>query len=149
VAGGVAGAQPSARHRRTGDEPSRGTPEVPEPPASDRVDAFGEPPASARPVQELRPERRTTGGPGSLRRPPGGASRGGGRGSRPDRPDLPKRVRQANIAPQLREEREKPAEPAEPPVERSPEELRSMLSSIQRNTKRGRSESIVEFDEGS
>ncbi|MFI0351814.1 nitrate- and nitrite sensing domain-containing protein [Actinomadura sp. 9N407] len=144
------GSQPSARHRRGGGEPPQGVPETGVPPASDppMSERSGDPPASGRPVQELRSERRTTGGPGSLRRPPGGSSRGGGRGGRPE---LPRRVRQANIAPQLREEPggESSAPPPEPPPERSPEELRSMMSSIQRGTKRGRSESIVEFDEGS
>ncbi|WP_395106484.1 nitrate- and nitrite sensing domain-containing protein [Actinomadura sp. SCN-SB] len=105
--------------------------------------------ASSRPVQELRPERERRpggGGTGSLRRPPGGAGRGRG-----GRPDLPRRVRQANLAPQLREEPsgETVAEQPPPRAERSPEELRSMMSSIQRGTRRGRTESTIEFDEGS
>jgi len=60
-------------------------------------------------------------------------------------------VRQANLAPQLREEPsgETVAEQPPPRAERSPEELRSMMSSIQRGTRRGRTESTIEFDEGS
>ncbi|GAA0353620.1 nitrate- and nitrite sensing domain-containing protein [Actinoallomurus spadix] len=54
------------------------------------------------------------------------------------RPALPRRVRQANLAPQLREE----AEPVDNATsnERSPEELRTMLSSIQKGWLRGRSD---------
>ena len=107
--------------------------------------------SGGRSVQELRPERRSGGGTGPLRRPPGGGSRG--RGGRSDRPELPRRVRQASLAPQLKEEAPAPAPaPADQPPtrpERSPEELRSMMSSIQLGTRRGRSESIIEFDEGS
>ncbi|MEW2358398.1 nitrate- and nitrite sensing domain-containing protein [Spirillospora sp. NPDC029432] len=148
--------QLGSRHRRPDGEPPRSVPDpapAPEPPRPERSER---PERSARPVQELRPERRTTGGPGSLRRPPGGASRGGG--SRGGRPELPKRVRQANLAPQLREEAggEPAPAPAESRAERSPEELRSMMSSIQLGTRRGRDETVaepnienIEFDEGS
>ncbi|MEU5882797.1 nitrate- and nitrite sensing domain-containing protein [Spirillospora sp. NPDC047279] len=71
------------------------------------------------------------------RKAPGGASR----------PDLPRRVAQANLAPQLRRDRgagagEPAAAPAPPRSERSPEELRSMMSSIQRGTRRGRAEGV-------
>ncbi|MEV5711556.1 nitrate- and nitrite sensing domain-containing protein [Actinoallomurus sp. NPDC052274] len=54
------------------------------------------------------------------------------------RPSLPRRVRQANLAPQLREE----VEPVNNATsnERSPEELRTMLSSIQKGWLRGRSD---------
>ncbi|GAA3932048.1 hypothetical protein GCM10023085_11700 [Actinomadura viridis] len=156
-----------ARHRRAQGEPPQPMPEPPAPtpptpptppPPSAVPPPGAEPPAASRPyVQELRPERRQNSGgaTGPLRRPPGGGSRGGGGGGpRGGRPDLPKRVRQANLAPQLREEATGEngvqAEPASPPrAERSPEELRSMMSSIQRGTRRGRTESTVEFDEGS
>ncbi|MGH3320939.1 MAG: sensor histidine kinase [Streptosporangiaceae bacterium] len=57
------------------------------------------------------------------------------------RPALPRRVRQASLAPQLKDD---PALSEEPPGEdedeRSPEELRMMLSSIQRGWLRGRSD---------
>jgi hypothetical protein len=56
-----------------------------------------------------------------------------------DRPALPRRVRQANLAPQLREEVEPVSDTAS--GERSPEELRTMLSSIQKGWLRGRSDS--------
>ncbi|WP_344593078.1 sensor histidine kinase [Actinomadura vinacea] len=117
------------------------------------------PPAAPRPVQEARSERRAGGSGGGNtgppRRPPGGGSRGGGggRGGRGERPDLPRRVRQANMAPQLRDEpsgeNSLPADQPAPRADRSPEELRSMMSSIQRGTQRGRTESTIEFDEGS
>ncbi|MEO3829502.1 nitrate- and nitrite sensing domain-containing protein [Actinomadura sp. B10D3] len=69
------------------------------------------------------------------RRPPGGS---GG-----SRPPLPKRVRQENMASQLREDRAAAAPPAaEPRAGRSPEELRSMMSSIQQGTRRGRAEAL-------
>ncbi|MGH3381660.1 MAG: hypothetical protein ACRDP6_43730, partial [Actinoallomurus sp.] len=55
------------------------------------------------------------------------------------RPSLPRRVRQANLAPQLREEVEPVSDTAS--GERSPEELRTMLSSIQKGWLRGRSDS--------
>jgi signal transduction histidine kinase len=55
------------------------------------------------------------------------------------RPALPRRVRQANLAPQLREEVEPVSDTAS--GERSPEELRTMLSSIQKGWLRGRSDS--------
>jgi signal transduction histidine kinase len=54
------------------------------------------------------------------------------------RPALPRRVRQANLAPQLRDEAEPVTDAAS--SERSPEELRTMLSSIQKGWLRGRSE---------
>ncbi|NKZ08156.1 histidine kinase, partial [Actinomadura latina] len=70
------------------------------------------------------------------RRPPGGSGAAG-------RPALPKRVRQENMAAQLREDRSAaPTPPAEPRPSRSPEELRSMMSSIQQGTRRGRAEAL-------
>jgi signal transduction histidine kinase len=54
------------------------------------------------------------------------------------RPALPRRVRQANLAPQLRDEVEPVSDTAS--GERSPEELRTMLSSIQKGWLRGRSD---------
>jgi hypothetical protein len=48
-------------------------------------------------------------------------------------------VRQANLAPQLRDEVEPVSDTAS--GERSPEELRTMLSSIQKGWLRGRSDS--------
>jgi signal transduction histidine kinase len=55
------------------------------------------------------------------------------------KPSLPRRVRQANLAPQLRDEVEPVSDTAS--GERSPEELRTMLSSIQKGWLRGRSDS--------
>ncbi|MFJ2028246.1 nitrate- and nitrite sensing domain-containing protein [Streptosporangium sp. NPDC087985] len=50
---------------------------------------------------------------------------------------LPRRVRQANISPQLRQA---PSLAAEPEEERSPEEARALLSSLQTGWRRGRSD---------
>ncbi|MFI0451151.1 nitrate- and nitrite sensing domain-containing protein [Actinomadura sp. 6N118] len=63
------------------------------------------------------------------------------------RPALPQRVRQANLAPQLRRDETSTGElvlpaPVEARNERSPEELRSMMSSIQAGTRRGRAEPV-------
>ncbi|MBO2458651.1 sensor histidine kinase [Actinomadura violacea] len=95
--------------------------------------AWGEPPA--RP-EERPAAQRTPRSPREVRRRPPGASRA-------DRPALPKRVRQENMAAQLREEQaERPAPEAAPRAGRTPEELRSMMSSIQQGTRRGRAESL-------
>jgi hypothetical protein len=61
------------------------------------------------------------------------------------KPVLPRRVRQANLAPQLREE----SEPVNDVTssERSPEELRTMLSSIQKGWLRGRSDATTHHQE--
>ncbi|MBB6397187.1 signal transduction histidine kinase [Actinomadura coerulea] len=75
--------------------------------------------------------------PREVRRRPPGKSPGA------DRPSLPKRVRQENMASQLREENSAPAAPAPTArADRSPEQLRSMMSSIQQGTRRGRAESL-------
>ncbi|MFL6053901.1 MAG: nitrate- and nitrite sensing domain-containing protein [Actinoallomurus sp.] len=71
--------------------------------------------------------------------PPPPASSGTAEPAAPGtRPTLPRRVRQANLAPQLREE----VEPVTDAMsnERSPEELRTMLSSIQKGWLRGRTD---------
>jgi signal transduction histidine kinase len=65
--------------------------------------------------------------------PPPSAAGGAG-----TRPSLPRRVRQANLAPQLRDEVEPLSDTAS--GERSPDELRTMLSSIQKGWLRGRSD---------
>lgn len=65
--------------------------------------------------------------------PPPSAAGGAG-----TRPSLPRRVRQANLAPQLRDEVEPVSDTAS--GERSPDELRTMLSSIQKGWLRGRSD---------
>ncbi|WP_433249185.1 sensor histidine kinase [Streptosporangium sp. CA-135522] len=57
---------------------------------------------------------------------------------------LPRRVRQANISPQLRQE---PVSVAEP-EERSPEEARALLSSLQAGWRRGRSEGEDNGEDG-
>jgi hypothetical protein len=64
-----------------------------------------------------------------------------------ERPPLPKRVRQENMAAQLREDPTVTApRPAAPRADRSPEELRSMMSSIQQGTRRGRAEALDSED---
>ncbi len=77
-------------------------------------------------------------GPSALREsaappPIGGTDGTGGTG----KPPLPRRIRQANLAPQLREEIEPVTAASDG---RSPEELRTMLSSIQKGWLRGRSD---------
>ncbi|MFD0688271.1 sensor histidine kinase [Actinomadura fibrosa] len=76
--------------------------------------------------------------PREVRRRPAGEARAGA-----DRPALPKRVRQENLATQLREEAaaQVPTAP-EPRADRSPEQVRAMMSSIQQGTRRGRAESL-------
>ncbi|MBO2448151.1 nitrate- and nitrite sensing domain-containing protein [Actinomadura barringtoniae] len=65
-----------------------------------------------------------------------------GKSGKSGKPHLPRRVRQANIAPQLREDQAPPppADPASTRPERSPEDLRAMMSAIQTGTRRGREE---------
>ncbi|MFG2006337.1 nitrate- and nitrite sensing domain-containing protein [Spirillospora sp. NPDC048911] len=93
------------------------------------------PPESVMPPSEPpgeRPELPTR------RKAPGDSGNGG-------RPALPQRVRQANLAPQLRKDAGNTGEqtlPPEPRTERSPEELRSMMSSIQLGSRRGRAEPV-------
>jgi signal transduction histidine kinase len=55
------------------------------------------------------------------------------------RPQLPRRVRQANLAPQLREDTGEQSIVSDDSADRSPDELRTMLSSIQKGWLRGRS----------
>jgi signal transduction histidine kinase len=102
-------------------------------------------PGASRPGRD--PSRRSpgsrgaaSGGPGSLGSPGAGARDGGGAApSGGPRPELPRRVRQASLAPQLREDPiPDTLDPAVGDDERSPEELRTMLSSIQKGWMRGR-----------
>lgn len=99
--------------------------------------SFGEPGGGQRPY--LQGGRRSGGAApsrtGSMGAPGGGAASDG------PRPELPRRVRQANLAPQLRDERIPDSlDPSEGGDERSPEELRTMLSSIQKGWLRGRTD---------
>jgi signal transduction histidine kinase len=100
--------------------------------------------AAQRPVGAPRP-----GGPGAAAGPGAGAGAGGSGGGKPA---LPRRVKQASLAPQLRDDAlDVPAnQPAADPGmagDRSPEELRSMLSSIQKGWLRGRSDADQMNDE--
>ncbi|WP_344269068.1 nitrate- and nitrite sensing domain-containing protein [Actinomadura napierensis] len=148
---GGAGAEPGTSgeaSEMTGPRPVFAEPvQGPLPVQRQSPSAWGEPPAvpeepagrqeerSAR--EEERPAAPPTPrSPREVRRRPPGAGR-------TDRPPRPKRVRQENMAAQLREE--PPARPAaepEPRAGRTPEELRSMMSSIQKGTRRGRAESL-------
>ncbi|MDL4775508.1 nitrate- and nitrite sensing domain-containing protein [Actinomadura xylanilytica] len=112
------------------------------------------------PIQGSAPSRRSgtqTGpqrlprSPREVRRRPSGGTGGGGGGGRGGRPSLPKRVRQENLAAQLRDEAAGSAPEASGPSapERSPEDLRTMMSAIQQGTRRGRAEAIENDDEGS
>jgi signal transduction histidine kinase len=108
--------------------------------------AEGRPPLPRRhnePAAEA-PERRSVFEPAQEPEaaPPPAAQGGGPAPAAPaaqgGKPTLPRRVRQANLAPQLRDE----VEPVDDAAsgERSPEELRTMLSSIQKGWLRGRSD---------
>jgi signal transduction histidine kinase len=113
----------------------------------------GEPPAAG-PPSDAQSDRRSVfepvdgsspGGPAAPAAPaaPASPAREEAPASTPegdnDKPSLPRRVRQANLAPQLRDEVEPVSDTAS--GERSPEELRTMLSSIQKGWLRGRSDS--------
>ncbi|MGP4022309.1 sensor histidine kinase [Actinomadura sp. 3N407] len=87
---------------------------------------------SAPPASESRLPR----SPREVRRRSAGASGLAGR------PTLPKRVRQENMASQLRDAPPAAPPPAEPRANRTPEELRSMMSSIQQGVRRGRAEAL-------
>jgi signal transduction histidine kinase len=63
--------------------------------------------------------------------------------------DLPRRVRQASLAPQLRgrgDDATEAAWPASAATERSPEEARSMMSSLQDGARRGRADDLESLD---
>nr|WP_055505711.1 nitrate- and nitrite sensing domain-containing protein [Nonomuraea pusilla] len=62
---------------------------------------------------------------------------------------LPLRVPQANLAPALRDEPAPQPEPEEDDDERSPEEIRAMMGSLQTGTRLGRSEAARLMDEQS
>ncbi|WUI01148.1 nitrate- and nitrite sensing domain-containing protein [Spirillospora sp. NBC_00431] len=149
------------------EEPVQGPLPAPRPPSPS---AWGEPPStppSALPpalAPEPAPEpERQPGIPRSprevRRRPAGGGTAG--------RPPLPRRVRQENMAAQLREKPRAAPVPLAAPVpddaehepgtaaesesertrpRRTPEELRSMMSSIQQGTRRGRAEILDNED---
>ncbi len=102
-------------------------------------------PAQPVPSEPAAPSQPAAPGPGLARRhpsPPAGTHRG-----------LPRRVRQANIAPQLRDHpRAEPAAAsrlADSGIEaRSPEETRSLLSSLQQGWQRGRVDDLDYPDDG-
>ncbi|WP_315987302.1 nitrate- and nitrite sensing domain-containing protein [Actinomadura sp. HBU206391] len=135
-------AQPPPDRQPPSQPPSQPPPNRPQPFewARPAPQPFERPRPTARPA-ESQP-------PAPQRLPDGGRRQPGGRRRKEDKPELPQRVRQANLAPQLYDE-SVPAPPVETDNrrERSPEELRTMMSSIQKGTLRGRSES-VENDEG-
>ncbi|SNR26606.1 sensor histidine kinase [Actinomadura mexicana] len=113
------------------EEPIQGPSPTPRPAPS----PWGDPPPE--PASAPPPPPGVPRSPREVRRRPPGKSAGG------DRPSLPKRVRQENMASQLREENIAPAGPAPAArADRSPEQLRSMMSSIQQGTRRGRAESF-------
>ncbi|WP_345464579.1 sensor histidine kinase [Actinoallomurus oryzae] len=104
-------------------------PGTPDPAAGQRRSLFepaDEPPAD--PAEPSSPARDEPPAPAPSADAPSGSGK----------PALPRRVRQASLAPQLREEVEPVSEAAS--EERSPEELRTMLSSIQKGWLRGRSD---------
>jgi signal transduction histidine kinase len=120
--------RPSLPHRQT-EQPTEGRPPLPR--------RHNEPAAEA-------PQRRSVFEPAQEPEaaPPPAAQGGGPAPAAPaaegGKPTLPRRVRQANLAPQLRDEVEPVGDATS--GERSPEELRTMLSSIQKGWLRGRSD---------
>ncbi|MWA00718.1 HAMP domain-containing protein [Actinomadura sp. LD22] len=134
--GGTGGTPPAGEpSETTGPRPVFAEPvQGPLPEQRRSPSAWGEPPARR---EEERPAaQRPPRSPREVRRRPPGAARG-------DRPALPKRVRQENMAAQLREEPAvRPAAEPAPRAGRTPEELRSMMSSIQQGTRRGRAETL-------
>jgi signal transduction histidine kinase len=123
----------SFERSRPAPQPFGWSPPAPQP--------FERPQPAPEPAESQPPQRL----PDAGQRPPVGRRRKGG-----SKPPLPRRVRQANLAPQLYEDSGStpPADTeADKRRERSPEELRTMMSSIRKGTLRGRSEA-VENDEG-
>ncbi|TDD35082.1 HAMP domain-containing protein [Actinomadura sp. KC06] len=133
--------------------------------------AWGEPPSAAaaepEPEPEPAPEPESAPWwerPPSIPRSPREVRRRPAGGGGAERPPLPKRVRQENMAAQLRETPLAASVPLSAPVpdaepdsgagpgtertrpRRTPEELRSMMSSIQQGTRRGRAEILDNED---
>ncbi|MCW2864590.1 MAG: ATP-binding protein [Actinoallomurus sp.] len=125
-----------SEQRRSLFEPADESPPAwtPAPPAPPAPSAFPAPPApSAFPAPPAPPPPPTAPAAPAAEQAPASTPDEGN-----DRPALPRRVRQANLAPQLRDEAEPVSDTAS--GERSPEELRTMLSSIQKGWLRGRSD---------
>ncbi|TYK52891.1 sensor histidine kinase [Actinomadura decatromicini] len=107
--------------------------------------AWGEPPSAAEPPAPPPPPPPPKPSKPGVPRSPRDVRRRPASGDAAARPSLPKRVRQENMASQLREQQPLGAPPPPGAAERpgrSPEELRSMMSSIQRGTRRGRAEIV-------
>ncbi|MFC4053427.1 nitrate- and nitrite sensing domain-containing protein [Actinomadura syzygii] len=112
--------------------------------------AWGEPPSASMPPSAAEPPPPAPPPPPKPSKPgvprsPRDVRRRPATGDAAARPSLPKRVRQENMASQLREQQPLGAPPPPGAAERpgrSPEELRSMMSSIQRGTRRGRAEIV-------
>ncbi|HEV7930872.1 MAG TPA: nitrate- and nitrite sensing domain-containing protein [Actinomadura sp.] len=117
------------------------------PPGRPKPAAPQAPAAEARPASPAEGSQRRTPPPVSRRGSEGGAGRPPG--ARGGRPPLPQRVKQTSLAPQLYDESASAPPPVDEPVAaRTPEQMRSMLSSIQQGTRRGRSRA-AEGDEES
>ncbi|WP_169806784.1 nitrate- and nitrite sensing domain-containing protein [Actinomadura macra] len=136
------GPPPDGASGTTGPRPVFAEPlQGPIPPQRQTPAAWGEPPEPD-PSYDMELDRtrstpqRLPRSPREVRRRPPGAA-----GGAAERPPLPKRVKQENLASQLREEAAAPPAP-EPRPDRSPEELRTMMSSIQQGTRRGRAEAL-------
>jgi signal transduction histidine kinase len=128
----------------TGPMPVTGRAPAPWGPASRPEPPAGRPPWDAPrppgPVPDTPDTPDTPGGAGQvLRSVPGGSHRG-----------LPRRVRQANMAPQLRGRTATPVSdpaPAAAAEVRNPDEVRSMMSSLQEGWQRGRVDDLDYTDE--
>ncbi|WP_214415513.1 sensor histidine kinase [Sphaerisporangium fuscum] len=114
--------------------------------APDDLSGLGEP--APRPPARFEPlaQETATGSPGSQqadvphRRQSGSAPPAGEGG-------LPRRVRQANLAPQLRQEPPSAPQASGPLPERSPEQSRALLNSLQSGWRRGRADSERDGEE--
>ncbi|WP_433227376.1 sensor histidine kinase [Actinomadura formosensis] len=120
---------------RSAPSPWDDAPAEPAPPSPVQPQSAARPEPPAR--REPPPKPGIPRSPREVRRRPAGASGSAGR------PALPKRVRQENMVSQLREDpAAEPRSAPEPRPGRSPEELRSMMSSIQQGTRRGRADAL-------
>lgn len=117
------GAQSGTWHAPPGAEPRWPEEDMVEPePPEPGVRPVHTPPGLTRPTQPPRV-------------PPVAADQG-----TPDRPALPRRRRQASLAPQLRETSPMRPEDNDPAGGRSPEEIRSIMSAFQQQSRRARDE---------
>ena len=86
------------------------------------------------------------GQPGSPARPADGPAQPGASGTAGTHRGLPRRVRQANLSPHLRGSASAAGPPTRGPDARSPEQAKSLLSSLQRGWERGRETEVPDSE---